>query len=112
MNCQYSGEEFIPMRSNQKFANSYNRIKYHNEKLKEIREARSSVDNKLHKNYCILLALMKGKAQESFHKQFLIGKGYSFNVMTHYELYEKIKRHAVYDFLIIEDGYSICIIKY
>ena len=59
--CLYSGEAFKPIRSNQKFASTKNRISYHNAKLKKVRDARASIDNKLHKNYLILLELMKDK---------------------------------------------------
>jgi hypothetical protein len=112
LHCQYSGEEFFPTRSNQKFASTKNRIKYHNDKLKKIRDARSPLDNKLHRNYSILLKLMKGKTQENFHKQYLTGKEYSFDVLTHYEIYKEKNRHAIYDFLLIEQGDSITIIRH
>ncbi len=88
MLCKYNGEEFTPVRSNQKFASTRNRIKYHNDKLKKVRDARHHLDEKLHKNYAVLLKLMEGKIEDSFHKEFLIGKDYSFNVLTHYQPYE------------------------
>ena len=43
--CLYSGEGFNPIRSNQKFASTKNRISYHNAKLKKVRDARASIDN-------------------------------------------------------------------
>jgi hypothetical protein len=110
--CLYSGEGFNPIRSNQKFASTKNRISYHNAKLKKIRDARASIDNKLHKNYLILLELMKDKTKGIFHKQFLKGKGYSFNVLTHYEEYKNKNRHAIYDFLIIEEVNGIQIVRH
>lgn len=110
--CPHSGEEFYPKRHNQRFAHPSYRIAFHNNMNNEIRRARYFVDNKLHKNYSILLEIMKEKEQESFHKEFLIGKGFSFDVKTHYKLYEGIKRHALYNFIIIEDGNNIIIIRY
>jgi hypothetical protein len=110
--CLYTGEGFNPTRANQKFASTKNRINYHNAKLKKVRDARASIDNKLHKNYHILLELMKDKTNGSFHKQFLKGKGYSFNVLTHYEEYKDKNRHAIYDFIIIEEVNGIRIIRY
>jgi hypothetical protein len=55
---------------------------------------------------------MKDKTKGIFHKQFLKGKGYSFNVLTHYEEYKNKNRHAIYDFLIIEEVNGIQIVRY
>lgn len=38
--CLYSGEEFIPKRRNQIFANAKNKTDYHNEKANKLRESR------------------------------------------------------------------------
>jgi len=109
--CPYSGEEFYPKRHNQRFACAKYRVAFHNDANNKIRRGRAFIDNKLHKNYQILLELMDDKERGVFHKQFLLGSGYSFNVMTHFEYYESHNRQAVYDFIIIPDTINVTIIK-
>jgi len=109
--CPFSNEEFYPRRHNQRFAQPSYRIKFHNNTNNEIRRARAFVDNKLHKNYLILLELMDGKQEGKFHKEFLNGKGYSFNVLTHYEFYESSNRQAVYDFILLYNNSEIIILR-
>jgi len=98
--CPYSGEEFYPKRNNQKFAQLKYRIAYHNEINNKERRARAFIEKKLHRNFKILLELMKEKTKGSFSKEFLKGKGFSFDVLTNYEMYEGINRHAIYNFII------------
>jgi len=112
LHCLYSGEEFSPKRSNQKFASAQNRINYHNSKMCTLRKSRSFVDTKLHRNYRILNELMDGKENLSFHKQFLLGKGYSFDVLTHFEDEESKRYKAVYEFLVFEQGETVHLKKY
>lgn len=112
MKCLYSNEDFVQTRSNQKFANSKNRMKYHNKKRKQIMDLRASIDYKLHKNHDILMELMKGKDYQLFHKEFLKGKGFSFNVLTHYQQYQNKNRHAIYNFLIMEKDGALNIVRY
>ena len=99
--CLYSGEQFYPKRNNQKFATSKNKETFHNNINNELRRARAFIERKLHRNFKILLELMKEKTKGSFSKEFLKGKGFSFDVLTHYEMYEGINRHAIYSFIII-----------
>lgn len=110
--CPYSGEEFFPKRQNQKFAQPNYRIAFHNEKYNKIRKDRLSVDKQLHKNYSILLLEMLEETKKVFHKQYLLGKGFSFGVLTHYQKIDKVNRQALYDFLIISEEDKITIINY
>jgi hypothetical protein len=112
LHCLHSGEEFSPTRSNQKFASAQNRINYHNSKMCSVRKSRSFVDTKLHKNYRILNELMVGKVKVSFHKQFMLGKGYSFDVLTHFEDEDGKKYKAVYEYLVFEQGETVHLKKY
>lgn len=112
MKCLYNNEDFVQTRSSQKFANSKNRMKYHNEKRKQLTELRAFIDSRLHKNHNILMDLMKEKTTQIFHKEFLKGKGFSFNVLTHYQLYQNKNRHALYDFLILEQDGALKIVRY
>ena len=112
LHCLHSGEEFSPTRSNQKFASAQNRINYHNSKMCTVRKSRSFVDSKLHKNYRILNELMDGNTNKSFHKQFMLGKGYSFDVLTHFEDEEGKNYKAVYEYLVFEQGETVDLKKY
>lgn len=112
MKCLYNGDEFIQNRANQKFANSKNRMRYHNDKIKKLKKAMSPIDNKQFKNYNILLKLMQDTEEANFHKEFLLGKGFAFDVLTHYVFFKGKNRHAIYDFIIYEKEDRIYFIKY
>lgn len=108
----YTGETFLTFRSNQVFASDENRIRYNNHKAKELRENKSEIDKPLLGNFRILNELMAGKQEEVFHKQFLLGRGYSFLVLTHYEDLEGKKFMAMYNFIIIpQEGDKIKIVR-
>ena len=98
--CLYSGEEFIPRRANQKFATTKNRMDYHNSRYSAIRKLKAKYDEKLHKNFCVLNELMSEVDSGTFHKEFLKGKGFSFNVLTHFTEFNGRELPALYDFVI------------
>lgn len=99
-----TGEEFVPQRINQVFANSANRIAYHNKKANELRHSAAFINKPLHVNLRILNELMKGKKEKSFHKQFLMGNGFSFFVHNHLSPYEGKNHFAVYHYTIVNLG--------
>jgi hypothetical protein len=108
-----TGEPFIPLRINQRFIIPANRIKYYNDKANERRHNLSSINKLLHINYSICIELLDGKVEGIFHKQFLLGKGFSLYSFTHYEEYEGRGRYAIYNYLIIVlEKEQIKIIKY
>ena len=105
-------QEFYPKRISQRFATPQNRIKYHNDKAKKLRHSSAYINKPLHINHRILIELLEGKKEAVFHKQFLIGKGFSFSVNTHIEDYNGKKRYAIYEFVIISlENEQIQIIK-
>jgi len=107
-----TGETFYVLRSNQVFASEENRIRYNNLKAKELREDKSKFDKPLQNNFRILKELMQGKEVEIFHKQFLLGKGYSNLVTTHYEEVSGTRYTAMYNFIIIPmEGEQIKILR-
>jgi len=107
-----TGEIFTAYRTNQVFATDENRIRFNNLKAKELRNDKSQVDKPLHNNYRILNELMAGKQEAVFHKQFLLGRGYSFMVLTHYEELAGKNFMAVYNFIIVsQDGDKIKIVR-
>jgi len=96
-----TGEPFETNRVNQNFANPQNRIKYYNQKAQALRRKTASINKPLHNNKRILDELLSGKDEIVKHKQFLLGKGFSFGVHTHYEAYEGKSRYALYNYIII-----------
>lgn len=96
-----TGEKFEALRINQKFAKPSNRIKYYNQKANQLRHSVAYVNKPLHTNVRILKELMVEKKEEIFHKQFLIGKGFSFGVHTHYAEHNKKVHAAIYHYIII-----------
>jgi hypothetical protein len=95
-----TGESFIPRRITQKFARAENRIKFHNQKANKLRHSVMFVNTPLQKNLRILNEIMLGKSKGVFHKQYLLGKGYSFDVLTHYENFEEKRTACIYHFTI------------
>ena len=95
-----TGQEFYPSRITQKFACADNRIKYHNLKANKLRHSVMYVNSPLHKNLRILNEIMQGKDKGIFHKQFLLGKGYSLGVLTHYNEVEGKRISCLYHYSI------------
>lgn len=98
---KYTGEEFIKKRVNQVFSKSQNRIAFYNNKANELRRSVAYINKPLHTNLRILKNLMNGKKEEVFHKQFLIGKGFSFGIHTHVIEYNSKNHFAIYNNIII-----------
>lgn len=94
-------EFFFKKRNNQRFATSENRVTYHNRRANELRKNMNNVNRPLFVNNRILLEIMVGKRKAIFHKQYLLGKGFTFGVFTHYTDWEGISRPSLYDFLIL-----------
>lgn len=99
-----TGEAFVPQRINQVFANSANRIAYHNMKANQLRHSAAFINKPLHINLRILNELMKSRREKTFHKQFLMGKGFSFAVHNHVNNYEGKNHYAVYQYTLVNLG--------
>lgn len=97
-----TGEEFVPKRTNQVFANSANRIRYNNLKAKEFKTTLAPILDPLVKNYKILNELLKDKKMADFHIEYLKGAGYNFKVMTHYDELGDTPTHFIFKFNIIK----------
>jgi len=107
-----TGEKFESSRSNQNFKNPQNRIRYYNGKAKNLRLKTAYINKPLHNNIRILDEIMKDKAEIVLHKQFLLGKGLSFGVHTHYETFQGQQYRAIYQYIIIPlDNGQIKIIR-
>lgn len=94
-------EVFFKKRNNQKFASAENRISYHNRKANKLRQKMNSINRPLFVNHRILLEIMNGKRTSICHKQFLLGKGFTFGVFTHYTDWEGKGTASLYGFVII-----------
>lgn len=106
-------EEFIATRINQKFANAENRIKYYNNKANQFRHSIDYIKKPLENNIKILNKLMMDKSEMVFHKQYLLGKGFSLNNMTHIEFFDNKNQFAIHKYIIISmSNEQIKIIKY
>jgi very-short-patch-repair endonuclease len=99
-----TGEQFLPKRINQKFTSANNRITYHNKKANELRQSVAYINKPLHTNIRILNEIMKGKKDSIFHKQFLLGKGFSVGVHTHIVEFDGKNHYAIYNYIIISLG--------
>lgn len=96
-----TGESFYPKRITQNFANAENRILYYNRKANSIRHSVMYINTPLHKNLKILNEIMDDKEKGVFHKQFLEGKNYSLDVMTHFDSYNNKRVACIYHYAII-----------
>ena len=99
-----TGEQFHPKRCNQNFANTQNRIKYYNEKAKHLRLSTTHINKPLHTNLKILNGLLEKKKEATFHKEFLLGKGFDFCLQTHYMEYQGKVRPAIYHYTLVDLG--------
>ena len=110
--CYYSGERFIPTRQNQKFLTKENRILFHNQQNNQLRKRLSFINKQLLLNFRILIDVLNGEKERIVHKQFLLGKGFSFNVFTHFTLSKSSSNYCycIYEAFyerIDEDSYKI-----
>ncbi|MGH2643841.1 MAG: hypothetical protein ACRDE2_07835 [Chitinophagaceae bacterium] len=96
-----TNQSFLPKRSNQKFSSRGNRIIYNNRKAKNIRNERAKFDKPLHNNYKILKNIMADKKEIIIHREFLLGKGFVFDVFTSGEKEGEFINPAYYNFIII-----------
>ncbi len=94
-------EVFYKKRNNQKFATADNRVAFHNRRANKLRQKMNSVNRPLFVNNKVLLEIMDGKKKAIVHKQFLLGKGFTFGVFTHYTDWEGANRPSLYDFIIL-----------
>lgn len=97
-----TGKEFIPKRSNQIFENSLNRIKFNNQKARNFRIQHAYINKPLIKNLKILDELLRDKIKVTFYREFLKGKGFDFNVLTHYDNFEGTNHPCLYHYMITE----------
>jgi len=107
-----TGEEFYPKRNNQHFAKPENRIRFHNNKAQKLRNSLAYINKPLHRNLQILNEIMQEKIELIIHKQYMLGKGFSFKVFNHIEPYNGVNEKCIYQYMIISlDSEKIKIIR-
>ena len=75
----YTGEVFIPLRSNQKFANRINQIAFNNAIARENRRVKSPILLVLNTNHKVLIKALGSKDSTIKSKDFLLGAGFNFS---------------------------------
>lgn len=95
-----TGETFIPSRITQKFVSPSNRIKFNNDKANNIRQSLMFIHRPLKTNLNILDSLMTGKEKAVFSKEFLRGKGFVFEVLTHFKMIQGNRLPCIYHYAI------------
>ena len=100
--CPYSGEYFKPKRSNQKYASKYNRVAFHNRKYRELKMPLENVNKILFRNYNIISELIGDDNEITLSNDYLKGKEYDFNYITHISVLNYNLYFGLYNFIIIE----------
>ena len=107
-----TGQLFYPKRSNQVFASAKNRIRYHNNLACIARKERAYIDRILYRNFKILKELLGNEKEVIIHREFLLGKGFTFSAFTHYHELNNIQYHATYNYVIIPlEDFKLKILK-
>ena len=97
-------EIFTKMRSNQKFANPRNRIRYNNLKARNKRYAKSHVDSKLDRNRTIMGNILGTQKEVTVSKDYLLGSGFSFEYFSYQTKINDIVYFGIYEFGIARLG--------
>ena len=75
----HTGEEFIPRRRNQIFANNANKTAFNNEKATKIREERALQTKDVNRNYEILKLILNDKNEKIVRDTTLNDLGFKYN---------------------------------
>jgi hypothetical protein len=78
-----TGEEFIPKKITQKFANRANRIKHNNMKASKLNQERAFFDKPCRKSHLVLKSLFKPDLQNIYNMHYLEGKGVDLRASNH-----------------------------
>lgn len=95
-----TGEEFVPKKKSQRFANPVNRIKYNNKRASELKQERAFFDKACHKSHIALKSLYIPNGNNIYNMYFLEGKGVDFKTYNHIEETKLGMLPAFYEFAI------------
>lgn len=93
-----TGEEFVPKRSNQKFATRENQIKFNNLKAAEERKAKARTRKILNSNRKVLKKVLGDKDEVKRSYDHLEGAGLDFGYNTHTITFGDVKWICVDDY--------------
>ncbi len=102
--CPYSGEEFIPKRTNQIYLKPEYRVAFNNQKNNDKRKLLAPKNKLLMKAREVLKSTLGNRMDIIVHEQYLRGAGLSFSVFTDFDE-DKIsnrRAYSVYEFSYIE----------
>ena len=97
-------EFFVKRRSNQKFANASNRIRYNNLKARKKRTAKASIDRKLDRNRTILQNILGTQKEVKVSKDYLLGSGFSFGYFSYQKMINNVMYFGIYEYGITSLG--------
>jgi len=106
----YTGTEFAPKRYNQKFETRRNQIAYNNDKTRNIRHQKYTVDKTLEGNRRILANILNGANSKVKSKDFLLGAGFVFEYFNKSMIQDNINYQCIYNYAITklnDDRYKI-----
>ena len=90
----HTGEEFIPKRRNQIFANTTNKTAFNNHKAAKIREERALQTKDLNRNYEILKLILNDRNEKLVRHTTLNDLGFKYNC---YHKYNKIDKQHIFN---------------
>ena len=94
----HTGERFLPLRYNQKFANRENQIQFNNIRARKKRHAKIETDRVLDSNREILKRLLGNLSEITKSKDFLLGAGFNFKYFCGLFSHKGETIYAVYEF--------------
>ncbi len=105
----WTNEEFEKRRSNQIYACRKNQVQSNNNRARNRRKAMANINKALDQNRKILQSILGDEEYVKRSKDFLLGAGYHFGVLTHHENLSNLVWDCVYEYGIaaIEEEYYI-----
>lgn len=93
----YTGEEFVPKRKNQIFANNANKTAFNNEKASKIRKERAPFINDINRNYDILKLILNNEQEKTVNSSTLNDLNFKYNCYLKLLPFEVKKIFIIYD---------------
>ncbi len=91
-------ELFIKKRSNQKFANPQNRIRFNNLKAQKKRADKAPFEKPLDQNRTVLKKILGENREKVLSKDYLLGAGFSFGYFTYHKKVDDSTYAGIYEY--------------
>ena len=95
--CPVTGLTFTARRSNQKFSSAKARNDYYNGVAKELRHMKAGLDKSLEKSRRVIIQALGSEKEVIKSRDFLLGAGLNFNLMTNTKKMDDKVIVAIYD---------------